>query len=369
MKRMIRAHIDDNQDNWDLGLPQLVFSYNSSIHATTGMSPFEVMFGRQARIPIDLQIPNALQFTRESIAQKRTMPREELPIDAEVPEELKFTELDVWEDVTLEELETKLPLRVQEYVTELKNNMLASAALVNHNRDETMTKVTEKANRRIKKHEYNINDWVLCNHPRARQGMARGLAPKYYGPFVIVGKYANKCDYLIKSTKKAKARVKQVHQNNLKLYFKRDHPDDAANADQEGEEEVTIRERKKYTKDLNNKRWAKRKSEQAERSEEPSDSNSDTSEAENSYTDETKLTMSEEETESEEELAKKRKYTKNPNNKRWAKQKQEQHHVDEADNEDSGNERKQSDAKVMESDIQSVRTSKRLKKRPEFLQY
>ena len=65
IKRMIRAHIDDKQDNWDIGVSQLCFSYNSSIHAITGLNPFHVMFGRECRIPIDLIFPNTLALNRE----------------------------------------------------------------------------------------------------------------------------------------------------------------------------------------------------------------------------------------------------------------------------------------------------------------
>ena len=51
---MIRVYADENQENWDLGLTQLCFVYKSSVHETTGLTPFEVMFGRDPIIPIDL---------------------------------------------------------------------------------------------------------------------------------------------------------------------------------------------------------------------------------------------------------------------------------------------------------------------------
>ena len=39
---------------WDCWLSELSFAYNSSIHTTTGFSPFELMFGRKAHIPLDI---------------------------------------------------------------------------------------------------------------------------------------------------------------------------------------------------------------------------------------------------------------------------------------------------------------------------
>ena len=52
--------------------------------------------------------------------------------------------------------------------------------------------------RRIKKNEYEIGDSVLVNHSSLKKGLSRGLAPRYYRPFKIVGKNTNGCGYLIR---------------------------------------------------------------------------------------------------------------------------------------------------------------------------
>jgi hypothetical protein len=78
--------------------------------------------------------------------------------------------------------------------------------------------------RKIKKKEYNIGDLVLCDHPKLSNGLSRGLAPRYYGPFEVVGKYDNGCNYLIKQHNKKQARIKQIHINRLITYHKRGHP-------------------------------------------------------------------------------------------------------------------------------------------------
>ena len=54
---------------WEDHLPRVCFAYNTSQQESTGFTPFYLMFGRQARIPLDImyQIPvtearNASQY-------------------------------------------------------------------------------------------------------------------------------------------------------------------------------------------------------------------------------------------------------------------------------------------------------------------
>ena len=42
------------QDDWDLKLDKHSFAYNTAVHAVTKLSPFELMFGRIPKLPIDL---------------------------------------------------------------------------------------------------------------------------------------------------------------------------------------------------------------------------------------------------------------------------------------------------------------------------
>lgn len=47
---MLKAYSNTNQSNWDLYLPIVLFAYRTSEQATTKRSPFELLYGREARI-------------------------------------------------------------------------------------------------------------------------------------------------------------------------------------------------------------------------------------------------------------------------------------------------------------------------------
>ena len=48
--------IMDKKDVWDVFLDTCVYAYNTSVHESTSFSPFEVMFGRTAFMPVDTEI-------------------------------------------------------------------------------------------------------------------------------------------------------------------------------------------------------------------------------------------------------------------------------------------------------------------------
>ena len=58
---MLRSVVDENQKNWDDCLPACLLAYRTSVHATTRMTPFFLMHGREAVLPIDLIFPRPPQ--------------------------------------------------------------------------------------------------------------------------------------------------------------------------------------------------------------------------------------------------------------------------------------------------------------------
>ena len=85
-----KSLIDNGQrtNQWDLLIPPTLFAYRTTKHSTTGIEPFYLVYGRNARLPVDQNIDNNGETTinarishliekvpqiRESVKEKITM--------------------------------------------------------------------------------------------------------------------------------------------------------------------------------------------------------------------------------------------------------------------------------------------------------
>ncbi len=59
IKNSILKLVEDYLEDWDLFLEGILFDYRTSVQASTKISPFEVMYGRKAKLPIELDFAAA----------------------------------------------------------------------------------------------------------------------------------------------------------------------------------------------------------------------------------------------------------------------------------------------------------------------
>ena len=54
ISQSLSMYISANQKDWDEFLPSILFAYHTLLQATTGDSPFYLLYGREPRLPLDV---------------------------------------------------------------------------------------------------------------------------------------------------------------------------------------------------------------------------------------------------------------------------------------------------------------------------
>ena len=63
---MLAMFAGKNRDDWDDLLPAVMMEYRSSVHESTGFSPYRLMFGEECTLPMDIGLPRDQLDTSES---------------------------------------------------------------------------------------------------------------------------------------------------------------------------------------------------------------------------------------------------------------------------------------------------------------
>lgn len=91
---MITSFVSENQKTWDEHLAVLMMAYRSSPHESTGMTPNELMLGREISMPIDVMVglppdqepkrePQYVEDLRARLEDAYSLARENLGVSAE----------------------------------------------------------------------------------------------------------------------------------------------------------------------------------------------------------------------------------------------------------------------------------------------
>ena len=64
---MLAMFAGKNRDDWDDLLTAVMMAYRSSVHESTGFSPYRLMFGKECTLPMDIGLPTEQLETTEEI--------------------------------------------------------------------------------------------------------------------------------------------------------------------------------------------------------------------------------------------------------------------------------------------------------------
>jgi hypothetical protein len=137
---MLRKTVE-KKNQWDEQLPFVVLAYNTQKHSSAKFSPYEIVYGRQARLPSALLVENKLDY---------------------------------------------YPRDVDDYVEELKEKLADCYHAVGKNIAKAQKRQKEYFDSRIKKVNYRIEQKVMVYMPTQVGGKSKKLNRFNYGPYKIV---------------------------------------------------------------------------------------------------------------------------------------------------------------------------------------
>ena len=177
LQTMIAHYTNDKRTNWDIHLPVLQFAYNTATHTTTKATPFEMVYGRKPKIPIDL---------------------------------------------VLKDVPCELLLSNDSYANELKEAFNKAYQTITTNRDVKMEKNKLYCDRKIFGCTFKPGDLVWWRNFKTKTGEPKKFRDRWRGIYQVV-QVINVVDCEIKLYNQKGARKKVVHMSQLKRAFLRDH--------------------------------------------------------------------------------------------------------------------------------------------------
>ena len=182
LQNMLIKYVQKKQDQWDEYLDTCAFSYNTSVQESTHYSPFELMFGRKATLPIDLDM--AKQTGDEKMRKQ-----------LQHGEELAVSEVE-W-----------LTNKRQEIIKEAKCNI-----------KKAQEKQKEIYNRKHARSEnFRVGNKVLKKDFRRKKRANAKLDVKYLGPYTIT-KVVGKGTYSLQLFGDPSQKIEKVNGAHLKPY-------------------------------------------------------------------------------------------------------------------------------------------------------
>ena len=170
LQHMLATTVRDHPFDWEELLPMVCMAYNTSTHSTTGYTPFYLMFGREARLPVDIAYG-----TREP--------------DLATP---------------------------PSYASDLQKSLREAYHRVRTSFDTGHQHRKEIYDKKVHGRQYESDELVWLHSPAIPRGQSKKLHHAWTGPYRVLQRLSD-CDYRIQVALGQKKPPIVVHFNRLKL--------------------------------------------------------------------------------------------------------------------------------------------------------
>ena len=179
LQNMIVKNIANEKESWESCIDSCIYAYNTAIHESSLYTPFELMFGRKAVLPIDIEM--------ESREQKSLISQFDQDSDSQATEAITAKRMEDFK--TAKENISKAQLKQKKYYDK----------------------------RHAKPEAFTFGDKVLVKDFRKKKRAGGKLCTRFIGPYVILKK-ANRGVYCLRSV--SDNSEKQVTGAHIKPYMK-----------------------------------------------------------------------------------------------------------------------------------------------------
>ena len=171
---MLAKLVKENQKDWDLHIPKVLFAYRTALHESSGYSPYRVNFGRSPNLPVDVMLG-----------------RVPLPGEGEEKE-------------------------IPEFVEDVNHSLKGLYDDVRRKLKEVKQKSKSKYDEKVTGRNLTVGDRVWLYVPAVKQGRTRKLPSLWSGPYTVINR-VGAVIYWIQLIGSPKRLV--VHRNRLKFCY------------------------------------------------------------------------------------------------------------------------------------------------------
>ena len=169
IKDQLAKYISHQGGEWDTHINQVQLAYNTSIHATTGLTPYYVMHGREARTPANITCPTPPPSSGNTLL---------------------------------------------EYTTNLSERLRKAWEFTNQKTRRQQQQQKQQYDTKTRTVKYNRGDLVLLHDPTNSRNK---LEPNWKGPFKVYSSSDDGLNYDIVDIQDERIK-RRVHHNRLKLH-------------------------------------------------------------------------------------------------------------------------------------------------------